>query len=175
MKSLRLFSTALVLILGTAIAHAQRFQQESFPPGKGKPELAYHMRVPEGVTITNKKGEVFEAGQIVMVPGANVTILEPAYVKEHMKDTEFKASFVNEKQYVGIPEEKIQDYAIVSVVVPEGVSVHVAPDYTIQGPSSVKLIAMKESLKALENTGSADSWSTSGGWEREVSDKDKTN
>ena len=61
MKFLRLCSTALVLLLGAVIAHAQGFQNESFAPGAGKPEFQYHMLVPEGVTITNKKGEVFKA------------------------------------------------------------------------------------------------------------------
>ena len=85
MKFLRLCSTALALLLGAAIAHAQGFEQKTFPAGYGKPELKYHLLVPDGVTITNKKGEVYKAGEVVLVPGANVTILESAYVKEQMK------------------------------------------------------------------------------------------
>ena len=174
MKFLRLCSTALVLLLGAVIAHAQGFEQQSFPPGMGKPELAYHMRVPEGFTITNKAGEVFKAGEIVMVPGANVTILDPVYVKAHVKDKEFKSSFINEKQYVGIPEEKIQDYAIVSILVPEGVTVQ-DENVTIKGPSAVTLIAKKEEVKATSNTTSAETWGSTGGWGREESNPGKTN
>lgn len=177
MKFLRLCSTALVLLLGTVIAHAQGFQQESFPAGLGKPELKYHMVVPEGVTITNKKGEVFKAGQVVVVPGANVTILEPAYVKEQMKNAEFKSSFMNETSYSGMSEEKVRDYAIVSIKVPEGVTVESLPwkktsggvtesyaGKTIKGPSSVTLIATKAGMQATPDTTPAESWKTMGGW-----------
>ena len=50
-----------------------------------------------------------------MVPGANVTILESAYVKTQMENPEFKAGFINAQNYVGMSEEKVRDYAIVSV------------------------------------------------------------
>ena len=163
MKFLRLCSTALVLLLGAAIAHAQGFDNKSFPAGLGKPELKYHMLVPEGVTITNKKGEVYKAGQIVVVPGSNVTILESAYVKEQMKNPEFKSSFVNETSYLGMSEEKVRDYAIVSVKVPEGVTVQ-GFGKTITGPSSVTLIAKKAEMEATPDTTPAESWNTMGGW-----------
>ena len=162
MKFLRLCSTALVLLLGTVIAHAQGFQNESFAPGAGKPELQYHILVPEGVTITNKKGDVFKGGQIIMVPGANVTILESAYVKAHMKDPEFQSSFVNEKQFVGMPEEKVQDYAIVSIKVREGVTID-GFGKTIKGPSSVTVIAKKAEMEAMPDSTPAESWDTMGG------------
>jgi len=162
MKFLRLCSAALVLLLGAVIAHAQGFQNESFTPGAGKPELQYHILVPEGVTITNKKGEVFKGGQIVMVPGANVTILESAYVKEHMKDPAFQSSFMNEKQYVGMPEERVQDYAIVSIKVREGVTIE-GFGKTIKGPSSVTLIAKKAEMEAMPDTTPPESWNTMGG------------
>jgi len=162
MKFLRLCSAALVLLLGAVIAHAQGFQNESFTPGAGKPELQYHILVPEGVTITNKKGEVFKGGQIVMVPGANVTILESAYVKEHMKDPAFQSSFMNEKQYVGMPEERVQDYAIVSIKVREGVTIE-GFGKTIKGPSSVTLIAKKAEMEVMPDTTPPESWNTMGG------------
>ena len=162
-KFLRIFSTALMLLLGTVIAHAQGFQNESFAPGAGKPELKYHLLVPEGITITNKKGEVYKAGQIVLVPGANVTILESAYVKEHMKEPAFQSSFVSEKQYVGMPEEMVRDYAIVSVKVREGVTVE-GFGKTIKGPSSVTLIVKKAEMQATPDSTPAESWDTMGGW-----------
>ncbi|HRF62815.1 MAG TPA: hypothetical protein P5260_08465 [Candidatus Competibacter sp.] len=163
MKFLRLCTTALVLLLGATIAHAQGFQEKSFPAGPPKPEVKYHMIVPEGVTITNKKGEVYTAGQTVLVPGANVTILEPAYVKEQMKDPTFKSGFVNEKSYSGMSEQKVRNYAIVSVQVPEGVTVQ-GPNGTIKGPSSVKLIAAKADMQATPNDTPTDAWSAAGGW-----------
>ena len=131
-----------MLLLSATIAHAQGFEQKSFPAGYGKPELKYHLLVPEGVTITNKKGEVLKGGQIVMVPGANVTILESAYVKTQMENPEFKAGFINAQNYVGMSEEKVRDYAIVSVKVPEGVTVQ-SPGKTITGTSSVTLMVVK--------------------------------
>ena len=106
MKFFRMCSTALVLLLGAVIAHAQGFQNESFTPGAGKPELQYHLLVPEGVTVTNKKGEVFKGGQIIMVPWFQCHDPGVGLRQAHMKDPAFQSSFMNEKQYVGIPEEK---------------------------------------------------------------------
>ncbi len=163
MKFLRFCSVVLVLLLSATIAHAQGFEQKSFPAGYGKPELKYHLLVPEGVTITNKKGEVLKGGQIVMVPGANVTILESAYVKTQMENPEFKAGFINAQNYVGMSEEKVRDYAIVSVKVPEGVTVQ-SPGKTITGPSSVTLMVVKAKMDATPNTIPPESWSNQGGW-----------
>ena len=163
MKFLRLCSTALALLLGAAIAHAQGFEQKTFPAGYGKPELKYHLLVPDGVTITNKKGEVYKAGEVVLVPGANVTILESAYVKEQMKDTAFKSSFVNETQYVGVPEERARDYAIVSIKVLEGTTVE-GRGKTIKGPSSVTMMVVKAKMDATPNNTPTDTWNAAGGW-----------
>ncbi len=163
MKLLRFCSVALVLLLSAVMAHAQGFQEKSFPAGIGKPELKYHLLVPDGITITNKKGEVLKAGQIAVVPGSNVTILESAYVKKQMENPEFKTSFVNAQNYVGMPEEKVRDYAIVSVKVPEGVTVQ-GPGKTIKGPSSVTLMVTKAKMEATPDTTPAESWNTMGGW-----------
>lgn len=163
MKFLRLCSTALVLLLGVVIAHAQGFQEKSFPAGLGKPELQYHLLVPEGVTITNKKGDVIKGGQIVAVPGSNVTILESAYVKTHMEDPDFKAGFINAQNYVGMSEEKVRDYAIVSIKVLEGTTVE-GRGKTIKGPSSVTLMVVKAKMDAMPDTTPAESWKTMGGW-----------
>ena len=177
MKFLRICSTALVLLLGATIAHAQGFDQKSFPAGPPKPEVKYHLLVPDNVTITNKKGEVYKAGDIILVPGANVTILESAYVKEQMKNSEFKSSFVNETQYAGVPEERVRDYAIVSIKVPEGVTVESLPwkktsggvdesyaGKTIKGPSSVTIMVVKAKMDATPNNTPADTWNAEGGW-----------
>jgi hypothetical protein len=163
MKFLRLCSTALVLLLGATIAHAQAFQDKSFPAGLGKPELKYHLLVPDGVTITNKKGDVVKGGEVVLVPGANVTILESPYVKKQMEDPAFKSSFINETSYFGMSEEKVRDYAIVSIKVPEGVTVE-RGDRKITGPSQVTMMVVKAKMDATPNTTSEESWKTMGGW-----------
>lgn len=165
MKLLRLFSISLVLLLGVVIAHAQGFEQKTFPAGPPKPELKYHLIVPDGVTITNKKGEVYKAGEVVLVPGANVTILESAYVKEQMSDPAFKSSFVNENSYLGESEKKIRDYAIVSIKVPEGVTVE-SPGKIIKGPSQVTLMVINKGSQATPNDMSAETWNAMGGWGR---------
>jgi hypothetical protein len=162
MKFLRFCSVALVLLLSAVMAHAQGFQDSSFPTGPGKPELKYHLLVPEGVTITNKKGEVYKAGDIVLVPGANVTILEPAYVETQMQNPEFKAGFVNAKNYVGIPKEKIRDYAIVSIKVREGTTV-ATQDKKITGPSQVTVMVVNKG-SATSDTTPAESWNATGGF-----------
>ncbi len=177
MKFLRICSTALVLLLSTVIAHAQAFQEKSFPAGPPKPELKYHLLVPDGVVITNKKGEVYKAGEIVLVPGANVTILESAYAKEQMKDPAFKSSFINETSYLGMSEDKVRDYAIVSIKVPEGVTVESLPwkktsggvtesyaGKTIKGPSSVTIMVVKAKMDATPNDTPADTWNAAGSW-----------
>ncbi|MDS4021637.1 MAG: hypothetical protein RKR03_14230 [Candidatus Competibacter sp.] len=177
MKFLRICSTALVLLLGATIVHAQGFDQKSFPAGPPKPEVKYHLLVPDNVVITNKKGEVYKAGDIILVPGANVTILESAYVKEQMKDPAFKSSFVNEISYSGMSEDKVRDYAIVSIKVPEGVTVESLPwkktsggvtesyaGKTIKGPSSVTIMVVKAKMDATPNQTPADTWNAEGGW-----------
>jgi len=162
MKFLRLCSAALVLLLSAAIAQAQGFQDSSFPAGPGKPELKYHLLVPDGVTITNKKGEVFKGGQVVLVPGANVTILESAYAKQKMSDPQFKAGFLNAETYSGIPEEKVRDYAIVSVKVAEGTTVE-SKGKKITGPSQVTIIVTNKG-SATSDTTPAESWKATGGF-----------
>jgi hypothetical protein len=148
--------------LSAVIAHAQGFQDSSFPAGPGKPELKYHLMVPDGVTITNKKGEMFTGGQVILVPGANVTILESAYAKQQMDNPQFKASFINAETYSGIPEEKVRDYAIVSIKVPEGVTV-VSKDRKITGPSQVTVMVVNKG-SATADTTPAESWNTMGGF-----------
>lgn len=162
MKFLRFCSTALVLLLGAVIAHAQGFQDRSFPVGPGKPELKYHLLVPEGVTISNQKGEVVQGGQVVLVRGANVTILEPAYVKTQMENPEFVSGFVNAENYVGIPEEKIRDYAIVSIKVPEGVTIE-RGKRKITGPSQVTIMVTNKGSQATPDTTPPDAWEAMGG------------
>ena len=80
-----------------------------------------------------------------------------------MNDTAFKSSFVNETSYSGMPEEKVRDYAIVSVKVPEGVTVQ-SPGKTITGPSSVTLMVTMAGMNATPDTIPAESWNTMGGW-----------
>ena len=163
MKFLRLCSTALVLLLGVVIAHAQGFQQQSFQPGAGKPELKYHLLVPEGVTITNKKGEVIKGGQVILVPGANVTILESPFVKKQMEDPAFESNFVNAETYSGVPEERIRDYAIVSVIVPEGVTVERGAR-KITGPSQVTMMVTTQGSQATPDTTPPETWKATGGF-----------
>lgn len=168
MKFFRTLSAVLALSLGAMVAHAQGWQNESFPTGPGKPELKYHLLVPAGVTITNKQGAVFKGGDVVTVPGKNVTVLESAYAKEQMKkDPAFQSSFVNENDYVGVPEEKVRDYAIVSVVVPDGVTVQSAGGKTIKGPSKVTLMVVNKGSKATPDKAPASTWDSAGGWDNE--------
>jgi hypothetical protein len=165
MKFLRLCSTALVLLLGIVIAHAQGFQQRSFQPGAGKPELKYNLLVPEGVTITNKQGDVVKGGEVVQVRGANVTILDSPYVKKQMEDPAFQANFVNKETYSGVPEERIQDYAIVSIKVPEGVTIQ-RGERKITGPSQVTMIVTLKGSEATPDTIPPEKWEATGGWGR---------
>ncbi|MCC6133865.1 MAG: hypothetical protein LM550_06390 [Candidatus Contendobacter sp.] len=166
MKFFRTLSAALVLSLGAMLAHAQGWQNESFPAGPGKPELKYHLQVPTGVTVTNKQGAVFKGGDIVTIPGKNVTVLESAYAKEQMKDPAFQSSFINEQQYMGMPEEKVRDYAIVSIQVSEGVTIQSAGGKTIKGPSKVTLMVVNKGSATPDKT-AAPKWESTGGWDNE--------
>ena len=163
MKFVSVASAALLLLLGTVLAHAQEgWDSKSFQPGTGKPEMKYHLVVPEGITITNKQGAVFKAGQVVVVPGANVTVLEPAYVEKQMSNTGFKTGFANEQEYFAT-KEKVRDYALVSVKVPEGVTVS-GNGKTITGPSQVTFMVTGAGSQATPDTHSAETWNATGGW-----------
>jgi hypothetical protein len=166
MKFFRTLGAVLVLSLGAMLAHAQGWENESFPTGPGQPELKYHLLVPAGIIITNKKGVAFKGGDVVVVPGKNVTVLKSAYVQEHMKDTAFQSSFVNEQDNAGMSEEKVRDYAIVSVTVPEGVTVQ-GHGKTIKGPSKVTLMVTNKGSKATPDKTPGPMWDSTGGWNNE--------
>lgn len=74
-------------------------------------------------------------------------------------------------------KSKVRDYAIVSVKVPEGVTVEALPwkgtvdgvtaeipGKTIKGPSSVTLIAFKPHTTVTPNDTTDDVWNGVGGW-----------
>ena len=57
----------------------------------------------------------------------------------------------------------MRDYAIVSVKVPEGVTIE-GYGKTIKGPSSVTMTVVKAKMDATPDTTPAESWNTMGGW-----------
>ncbi|MCP5159276.1 MAG: hypothetical protein H6975_07605 [Gammaproteobacteria bacterium] len=163
MKILHILSVVLVLSLGAMTAHAAGFNMKSFPDGIGMSDMMYRFLVPEGVTITNKKGEVMKAGSIVTVPGSNIKLLESAYAKEQAKNEKFMSGFVNSTQYFGMPEEKVRDHAIISVKVPEGVTVE-GYGRTIKGEAELVLMVANTGAETMPDTHPADYWASTG-WE----------
>ncbi|MCB1780752.1 MAG: hypothetical protein KDJ34_11820 [Candidatus Competibacteraceae bacterium] len=162
MKILRILGTALVLAFSAAAVHAQGFNMQSFPDGLGKHEMMYKFLVPEGVTVTNQKGEVKKGGSIVMVPGSSIKLLESPYVKEMAKDDAFMASFMNADQYFGMPAEQVRDFAVISVMVPEGVTVEGKSGKTIKGPADLVLMVTNGGSEAMQDPHPAGYWDTMG-------------
>lgn len=161
---LRIFGAALALLLSVAVAHAQGFEMKSFPGGVGKKEMVYKFLVPEGVTVTNQKGEVKKGGSIVMVPGSRIKLLESPYVKEMQKDEAFMSSFMNAEQYFGMPAEKVRDFAVISLMVPEGVTIQGEGGKTIEGPGDLILMVSNGGSEVMEDKHAAGYWDAMG-WE----------
>lgn len=164
MKILRILSTALILACGAVAVHAQGFNMQSFPDGLGKHEMVYKFLVPEGVTVTNQKGEVKKGGSIVMVPGSSIKLLESPYVKEMAKDEAFMASFMNADQYFEMPAEKVRDFAIISLMVPEGVTVEGRNGKTVKGPADLVLMVTNGGSEVMKDSHPTGYWDTMG-WE----------
>ncbi|HRY14753.1 MAG: hypothetical protein KDJ31_03360 [Candidatus Competibacteraceae bacterium] len=164
MKIFRILSVALVLLFSAVAVQAQGFNNESFPNGIGKKEMVYKFLVPEGVTVTNQKGEVKKGGSIVMVPGSRIKLLESPYVKEMQKDEAFMSSFMNAEQYFGMPAEKVRDFAVISLMVPEGVTIEGEGGKTIKGPGDLILMVSSGGSEVMEDKQPAGYWDTMG-WE----------
>ncbi|MCP5127082.1 MAG: hypothetical protein H6973_15965 [Gammaproteobacteria bacterium] len=158
---LRIFGAALALLLSVAVVHAQGFEMKSFPGGVGKKEMVYKFLVPEGVTVTNQKGEVKKGGSIVMVPGSRIKLLESPYVKEMQKDEAFMSSFMNADQYFGMPAEQVRDFAVISLMVPEGVTIE-GSGKTVKGPADLILMVSNGGSEVMEDTQPAGYWDTMG-------------
>jgi hypothetical protein len=164
MKIFRILSVALALLFSAVIVHAQGFNNESFPEGVGKKEMVYKFLVPEGVKVTNQKGEVKEGGAIVMVPGSRIKLLESPYVKEMQKDEAFMSSFVNADQYFGMPAEQVRDFAVISLMVPEGVTIEGRDGRIIKGPGDLILMVSSGGSEVMEDEQPTGYWDTMG-WE----------
>ncbi|MCB1918583.1 MAG: hypothetical protein KDJ28_01225 [Candidatus Competibacteraceae bacterium] len=158
---LRIFGAALALLLSVAVVHAQGFEMKSFPGGVGKKEMVYKFLVPEGVTVTNQKGEVKKGGSIVMVPGSRIKLLESPYVKEMQKDEAFMSSFMNADQYFGMPAERVRDFAVISLMVPEGVTIE-GGGKTVKGPADLILMVSNGGSEVMEDTQPTGYWDTMG-------------
>lgn len=164
MKIFRILSVALVLLFGAASVHAQGFEMKSFPNGVGMKERVYKFLLPEGVTVTNQKGEVMKGGSIVRVPGSRIKLLESAYVKEMQKDEAFMSGFMNANQYFGMPAEQVRDFAVVSLMVPEGVTIEGQGGKTVKGPGDLILMVSNGGSEVMEDKQPAGYWETAG-WE----------
>jgi hypothetical protein len=159
---LHILGATLALLLSIAVVHAQGFEMKSFPDGLGKKEMVYKFLVPEGVTVTNQKGEVKKSGSIVMVPGSRIKLLESPYVKEMQKDEAFISSFMNAEQYFGMPAEQVRDFAVISISVPEGVTVEGRGGKTVKGPADLILMVSNGGSEVMEDTQPAGYWDTMG-------------
>jgi len=161
MKIFRIMNVALVLLLSAMAVHAQGFNMKSFPNGLGKSDMMYRFLVPEGVTVTNKKGEVMKGGSIVTVPGSSIKLLEPAYAQEQAKNSAFMSSFMNASQYFAMPEEKARDHAVIALKVPEGVTVE-GYGKTVKGEAELVLMVTNAGSEAMQDTNPPGYWDTAG-------------
>ncbi len=161
MKLSRIMIAVLGLFLSATAVHAQGFNMQSFPNGLGKSEMMYRFLVPEGVTVTNKKGEVMKGGSIVTVPGSSIKLLESAYARGQAKNSAFMSSFMNAAQYFAMPEEQVRAHAVIAIKVPEGVTVE-GYGKTVKGGSELVLMVANAGSEATPDTNPPGYWDTAG-------------
>jgi len=83
--------------------------------------------------------------------------------KKQMEDPAFQANFVNKETYSGVPEERIQDYAIVSIKVPKGVTIQ-RGERKITSPSQATIMVTLKGSEATPDTTPPETWKAAGGW-----------
>ncbi|MDG4555534.1 MAG: hypothetical protein P9E24_15000 [Candidatus Competibacter sp.] len=161
MKLLRITIAVLALFLSGTTVYAQGFNMKSFPNGLGKSDMMYRFLVPEGVTVTNKKGEVMKGGSIVTVPGSSIKLLEPAYAQEQAKNSAFMSSFMNASQYFAMSADKVRNHAVIGLKVPEGVTVE-GYGKTVTGGSELVLMVANAGSETMQDTNPPGYWDTAG-------------
>ena len=131
----RLLGFVLALVAGVVYA---QFDDKSFPPGRGLEDTVYMFRLAEGSTLQTASGKTFKGGELVGVPGKNITMIDPALVPQTIN--KYGDHFANKNEYMSMPAEQKSKYAIISVKIPEGATLTRADGSVYKGPTDVLLM-----------------------------------
>ncbi len=141
-RSAQLLGFVLALTAGTVVFAAEdHFNQKNSvfqQPGQGQQGMMYTFVVPEGVTVTTKSGKVITGGQKIGVPGVYITLIDPM-LEKHVVD-EYGQHFANKNQYKALPATQKSDHALISLKIPEGVTVTKANGEVEKGPQDILLM-----------------------------------
>ena len=140
-RSAQLLGFILALTAGAAVFADDHFAQKNSvfqQPGQAQQEMMYTFLVPEGVTITTKSGKTVQGGQKIGVPGTYITLVDPMLEKNVVD--QYGQHFANKNQYRALPATEKSDHALISLKIPEGVTVKKADGQVLQGPQDILLM-----------------------------------
>jgi hypothetical protein len=140
-RSAQLFGFVLALMAGTVVFAEDHFNSKNNvfnQPGEAQREMMYTFIVPEGITIKTKSGKVITGGEKIGIPGVYLTLLDPM-LEFHVVD-KYGQHFANKNQYEALPPTQKRDYALISLKIPEGVTVTKANGEVEKGPQDIMLM-----------------------------------
>jgi len=147
MRVLVALNLCLVLVLlSTSAAFAQfmeknrAFQQ----PGVGEEDREYMVLVPEEVTIITRDGDTIRGGETVGIPGKSITLLNTGEADQTIEAGEL----FNEYKEKDMPAEQKQEYAVVEVKIPEGMTISHEDGRTIEGETTINLMVTSNDMQA---------------------------
>ena len=150
MKNIRNITIGLcVALLATTYSFAQSmggFEDKSpFLVGQGDAKRAYGVVIPDKVTVELPDGTVLHAGDIVMVPGENITVTD---VNDEYTEQEPDAfnRFEKKEGYTAKPEGKGVVAVAIHITTP-GVIVRHEDGREAKTGDTIKLIIDHEALK----------------------------
>lgn len=152
MKPFKMVVSASLLLCLAAPAFAQ-FNNEisNFAPAgaAGPADREYYFRVPDGLEVVTRKGDVIKGGETIGIPGKYLTVLGPDKAEPMIKS---QYGFDNKNQPVAqMTEADRRKYAVVAIQIPEGASVRTDDGKrVVKGPQTVYILALAETMSASD-------------------------
>ncbi len=153
MKPFKIAVSVSLLSLCLAAPAFAQFNNEisNFAPAgaAGPEDREYYFRVPDGVEVVTRKGEVIKGGETIGIPGKYLTVLGPEKAEPMIKS---QYGFDNKNQPVAqMTQADRRKYAVVAIQVPEGASVRTDDGKrVVKGPQTVYILALAESMFASD-------------------------
>jgi hypothetical protein len=79
--------------------------KNAFPEGTGQESRSYGFILPEGITVTIPDGETYGPGDVIMVPGKNITVVDVDDETQDTQSTELEREAFNGKISVADPAQ----------------------------------------------------------------------
>ncbi len=157
---MKIFAPVMGLVLGTTLGFsAMASEEDSYgfgnespvisAPGPGDPNFEYHLRIPQGVTVTTRSGKQYTSGQTLAIPGKYLKLLAS---KDTAGKFEDPTGFTNKKDVQVIKPEERKNWAVVQLTIPEGATVERADGRMVKGPAEVDMLVLAESLFAKQES-----------------------